>query len=124
MPDHPTTQNQDDLEARASGSLLGVVADAIPASMAYFEAETLRCRFANERYARATGHTTASILGLTARETIGEDVWQSIQPHVELCTSGQPVRYTLPHRDAEGFRRYLVSAEGKAIFRRFGFGTR
>jgi molybdate transport system substrate-binding protein len=25
--------------------------------------------------------------------------------------------------DAEGFRRYLISAEGKAIFRRFGFGT-
>ena len=26
--------------------------------------------------------------------------------------------------DAEGFRRFLLSAEGKAIFRRFGFGTR
>ncbi len=28
------------------------------------------------------------------------------------------------NRDAEGFRRYLISAEGKAIFRRFGFGSR
>lgn len=28
------------------------------------------------------------------------------------------------HKDAEGFRRYLISAEGKAVFRRFGFGTR
>jgi molybdate transport system substrate-binding protein len=28
------------------------------------------------------------------------------------------------HGDAEGFRRFLISAEGKAIFRRFGFGTR
>ena len=26
--------------------------------------------------------------------------------------------------DAEGFRRFLVSAEGKAVFARFGFGTR
>jgi molybdate transport system substrate-binding protein len=26
--------------------------------------------------------------------------------------------------DAEGFRRYLLSAEGKGVFRRFGFGTR
>ena len=49
MPDHPTTQNQDGLEARDSGSLLRVIADAIPASMAYFEAETLRCRFAKTR---------------------------------------------------------------------------
>lgn len=31
---------------------------------------------------------------------------------------------TSTHPDAEGFRRYLVSAEGKAVFRRFGFGTR
>lgn len=28
------------------------------------------------------------------------------------------------NRDAEGFRRYLLSSEGKAIFRRFGFRTR
>lgn len=26
--------------------------------------------------------------------------------------------------DAEGFRRFLISPQGKAIFRRFGFGTR
>jgi molybdate transport system substrate-binding protein len=28
------------------------------------------------------------------------------------------------HPDSERFRRYLLSAEGKAVFRRFGFGTR
>lgn len=37
-------------------------------------------------------------------------------PVARLKTSAGP--------DAEGFRRYLISAEGKAIFRRFGFGTR
>lgn len=37
-------------------------------------------------------------------------------PVARLKTSASP--------DAEGFRRYLISAEGKAIFRRFGFGTR
>ncbi|SFF84204.1 molybdate transport system substrate-binding protein [Novosphingobium sp. CF614] len=26
--------------------------------------------------------------------------------------------------EAEGFRRFLISSEGKAVFRRFGFGTR
>lgn len=26
--------------------------------------------------------------------------------------------------EAEGFRRYLISAQGKAVFRRFGFGTK
>jgi molybdate transport system substrate-binding protein len=28
------------------------------------------------------------------------------------------------HADAEAFRRFLISAEGAAVFRRFGFGTR
>ena len=28
------------------------------------------------------------------------------------------------HREAEPFRRFLLSAEGRAVFRRFGFGTR
>lgn len=46
------------------------------------------------------------------------------------ANSHAPIRYPVArltrsaHRDAEGFRRFLVSAEGKAIFRRFGFGVR
>ena len=46
------------------------------------------------------------------------------------ANSHDPISYPVAllsssrHRDAEGFRRYLVSAEGKAVFRRFGFGTR
>ncbi len=45
-------------------------------------------------------------------------------------SSHAPISYpiatlaTSTSRDAEGFRRYLISVEGKAIFRRFGFGTR
>lgn len=46
------------------------------------------------------------------------------------ASSHAPISYpvallaTSRHRDAEGFRRYLLSAEGKAVFRRFAFGTR
>ncbi|MFT4056598.1 MAG: molybdate ABC transporter substrate-binding protein [Novosphingobium sp.] len=45
-------------------------------------------------------------------------------------TSHDPISYPVATLNAsrnpegEAFRRYLVSAEGKAIFRRFGFGTR
>lgn len=44
--------------------------------------------------------------------------------------SHAPISYPLAtlnattNPQAEGFRRFLISAEGKAIFRRFGFGTR
>jgi molybdate transport system substrate-binding protein len=43
--------------------------------------------------------------------------------------SHAPIRYPLAvlrqsrHRDAEGFRRFLLSAEGRALFRRFGFAA-
>jgi molybdate transport system substrate-binding protein len=46
------------------------------------------------------------------------------------ANSHAPITYPLAllaastNRDAEGFRRYLISPEGKAVFRRFGFGTR
>jgi len=46
------------------------------------------------------------------------------------ATSHAPISYpvavlsTSTNKDTEGFRRYLLSAEGKVIFRRFGFGTR
>jgi molybdate transport system substrate-binding protein len=45
-------------------------------------------------------------------------------------TSHTPITYPAAtliasrNPEAEGFRRFLVSAEGKAVFRRFGFGTR
>jgi molybdate transport system substrate-binding protein len=37
-------------------------------------------------------------------------------PQAGLATSRNP--------EADGFRRFLTSPEGKAVFRRFGFGTR
>lgn len=42
--------------------------------------------------------------------------WPIIYPVARLAASTNP--------EAEAFRRYLVSPEGKGIFRRFGFGTR
>jgi molybdate transport system substrate-binding protein len=46
------------------------------------------------------------------------------------ASSHAPITYPIAtltastNRNTEGFRRYLISAEGKAIFSRFGFGTR
>ena len=46
------------------------------------------------------------------------------------ATSHAPIAYPLAvlaasaNPEAEGFRRFLLSGEGKAVFRRFGFGTR
>lgn len=92
---------------RASGSLLRAIADAIPASIAYFEAKTLRCRFANERYARWAAHTCTSILGLHARDVVGAQVWADIAPQVQQCLAGQAVRYSRLYSGRKGGERML-----------------
>lgn len=81
-------------------SLLRLIADAVPALIAYYELPTLRCQFANQRYAEYNGWTSQSLLGKTVREVIGEAAWAVIGPHVDLVAGGQSVKYvreqTLP----------------------------
>ena len=77
-----------------SDSLLRLIADSVPALMAYFDLPGLRCQFANQGYAAYNGHTTESILGLTVQEAIGDKAWEAIRPHVERSTHGERVRYT------------------------------
>jgi len=102
MPDGSSAQVHSGIDAGAGESLLRTVADAVPASIAYFEVGTLRCRFANERYARSNGHTTTSILGMTVREAIGETAWAAILPYVERCIQGEQVQYKRLHAGPGG----------------------
>ena len=81
--------------------MLRVIADSVPALIAYFEVGTQRCRFANRRYAEYNGWTPENILGKTVREAVGEAAWQLIAPFMEQVTAGKATTYTreqtLPH---------------------------
>jgi len=96
----------------ASDSLLRLIADSVPALMAYFEVPALRCRFANQGYAAYNGHSTDSILGLTVQEAIGDKAWAAIEPHVERSTRGEHVKYTreqtLPNGEARMIEVNLI----------------
>jgi len=78
----------------SSEALLRLIADSVPALMAYYDLPGLRCQFANQGYAAYNGHSTESILGLTVQEAIGDKAWQVIQPHVDRCSHGERVKYT------------------------------
>ena len=78
----------------SSDALLRLIADSVPALMAYYDLPGLRCQFANQGYAAYNGHSTESILGLTVQEAIGDKAWQAIQPHVDRCLHGERVKYT------------------------------
>ena len=78
----------------ANDSLLRLIADSVPALMAYYVLPHLCCQFANQGYAAYNGHTTESILGLTVQESIGGKAWQAIRPHVEKSLQGERSKYT------------------------------
>ncbi len=93
MPDSTNAANHAGPNG-ASDTLLRLIADSVPALMAYYDMPGQRCQFANQGYAAYNGHSTESILGLTVREAIGDKAWASIQPHVERCMRGEHVKYT------------------------------
>ena len=77
----------------SSNALLRLIADSVPALMAYFDLPGLRCQFANQGYAAYNGHSVASIVGLTVQEAIGTKAWLAIQPYIERSTRGEHVKY-------------------------------
>ncbi|OJX34057.1 MAG: GGDEF domain-containing protein [Burkholderiales bacterium 68-12] len=74
--------------------LLRLIADAVPALIAYFELPGMLCRFANRAYAVQYGHTVQSVRGLTTAHIVGADAWELIRPYSERCARGEAVRYT------------------------------
>lgn len=92
---------------KAASFLLRLVADSIPALMAYYETPALRCRFANQRYAEYNGWTPQTVLGRTVREIIGEAAWQQIEPHVQIVVSGKTVNYVRDQTLPSGERRVI-----------------
>jgi len=94
MPDSTINAANAPRQEESSDSLLRLIADSVPALMAYFDLPEMRCRFANQGYAAYNGHSTESILDLTVQEAIGDKAWFAIQPYVERSMRGEHVKYT------------------------------
>ena len=80
--------------SRAREAHLSLIADAVPALIAYYDVKEQRCQFANRRYAEFNGYTVETILGKTVREAIGEVAWSKIGPYVEQALAGKSTTYT------------------------------
>ena len=102
----------------SSDALLRLIADSVPALMAYYDLPGLRCQFANQGYAAYNGHSTESILGLTVQEAMGDKAWQAIQPHLDRCSHGERVKYTreqtLPNGEVRMIEVNLIPHFGDA----------
>ncbi len=101
----------DPLPALAPGdshdSMMRVIADSVPALIAYYEVGTQKCRFANRRYAQYNGWTPETILGKTVREVVGEAAWHVIAPFIAQATAGQATTYTREQTLPGGSKRMI-----------------
>ena len=91
-----------------SATLLRLVADAVPALIAYYGADDLRCRFANRRYAEYYGGTPESLLGRTVMDIVGEDGWRVISSYVSRAIElAQPQDYEREQIQPNGKKRWI-----------------
>ena len=97
---------------RGKDSLLHLLADNVPALIAYYEPKNLRCVFANKAYAEANGWSVDSIIGKTVCEAIGEEAWRKIEPQVQRVLKGETVEYirpmTLPNGEQRAIEVHLI----------------
>ena len=93
---------------REHASLLRLVANSVPALMAFYDNDTLRCLFANAGYAKTFGFDEQSVLGRTLEEIIGPDANRSIEPYVnQIRQTHQPQRYERQLPAPNGGRRWI-----------------
>ena len=92
---------------RGNDALLRMIADNVPALIAYYEPKNLRCVFANKAYAESNGWTVDSIIGKTVREAIGEAAWAVIEPQVARVLKGEAVEYIRPMILPNGGQRII-----------------
>jgi diguanylate cyclase (GGDEF)-like protein/PAS domain S-box-containing protein len=97
-----------ELAARAKAEQFRLLADNVPVLIAYYEAATYRCLFANKQYARTFGRDERSILGLTFAEVIGKAAAAEIQPQVDrMLNERRAVSYERRMPDADGQTRWI-----------------
>jgi PAS domain S-box-containing protein len=102
---------------RASEMQLRDITDAVPALIAYVDAEQ-RCRFHNRAYQEAFGLRSEDILGKSMRELMEPAFYEKLRPRVEEVLSGYPVVYERKQRSSNGdVRDYVVN-----YFPRYGDG--
>jgi PAS domain S-box-containing protein len=79
---------------------LRVITDAMPALIAYVDADR-RYRFNNKTYEAWFGHSREELAGKHLREVLGDAAYDMVRPLVDAALSGQPVHFEdeIPYRD-------------------------
>ncbi|MCX7143651.1 MAG: PAS domain S-box protein [Proteobacteria bacterium] len=87
-----TERKKADHAVRESAESLRQFADNVPAMTVSFD-DSLRCLFANRRYAEFFGFDRAEIVGKHLREIVGNDAYGAIEDRFAQVLSGNSVTY-------------------------------
>jgi diguanylate cyclase (GGDEF)-like protein/PAS domain S-box-containing protein len=102
-------------------SRVRLLTNSLPALIAFFSMDELRCLFANGAYAKSYGFDEKSIVGKPVREIIGEEAFALILPYIARASTGEIVTYQRNVKFPGGAERMIevtltpyVDDEGKA----------
>ncbi|MCW5656307.1 MAG: diguanylate cyclase [Burkholderiaceae bacterium] len=103
-----TAERLAERDARAETQRFSLLADSVPALIAYYEAKRLSCVYANQQYASTFGLDTVSIVGRTFAEVVGPQAAAEIQPHVDrLLSHAEPASYERKMAGPDGTPRWI-----------------
>jgi diguanylate cyclase (GGDEF)-like protein/PAS domain S-box-containing protein len=86
---------------------LKLLADYLPALIAYYRASDYVCEFCNRAYAVNYGLTVSQAIGKPVNEIIGEDATRFIRPYIDRALAGELVNYQRPFIGADGTERMI-----------------
>ncbi len=90
-----------------SAEKLKLLADNVPALIAYFRTQDMICDFCNIAYAKAYGLTPETAVGRTVPDIIGKDAYANIKPYVDRVKRGETVSYQRPLTTPDGQARII-----------------
>jgi PAS domain S-box-containing protein len=94
-------------ELQEREAFLQTLTDNLPGMVAYWRNDV--CEFSNEANAAWFGLTREQIVGMHARELIGDDAFESRQPLVRRLMAGEPYHVERTLTNAKGEQRHLWS---------------
>lgn len=94
---------------RESESWIRLIADAVPALIAYVDANQ-RYGFANKRHQEWFGVSAEAIIGQPFKQIIGAGVYERLQPQVEAALSGQNASAEYEFTNGAGRNSYVLSS--------------
>jgi PAS domain S-box-containing protein len=91
---------------RRSEEQLASVSNAVPALISYVDTEG-RYRFCNRTYTEWFGVRAEDIVGRSMREVLGEQAWQTVEPHLQAALAGETADFEAEARYARGRTRWI-----------------